>query len=118
GDKGEGVLIRSFRLQPEATTGDGERMRYKLLVQQSGRPKKDFSGSVQLVVHYAHGGRDATLQLPQGTLDKAPSHLQLSFRHYQRVEGTLSLPAGAVARSVLVRIMSGRQVKAQQTFEI
>ena len=114
GDKG--VVIRSFRVQPDAETS---KMRYRLLVQQSGKPDKDFVGSVQLRVNFTQNSRGFTLQVPD--VNAAPETLQglqLSFRHYQRVEGGFSLPPGAVARSVQVRILAGGETQLQQTFNL
>ena len=48
----------------------------------------------------------------------AAAGLELAFRHYQRVEGTVALPPGGVARSVLVRVMSSGRVIAQQSFSL
>jgi hypothetical protein len=126
------VVIRSFRLQ---ALSDSERensrepgrkqnrkpgeepqaLRYRLLVQQSGRPERDFVGAVSLTVNLQQGGRPWILQLPDAmTPDAGPP--PLSFRHYQRVEGTFELPEGAVVRSVQVKIQSNGEVRAQQTF--
>ena len=113
GDKG--VVIRSFRVQPDPETSQ---MRYRLLVQQSGKPDKDFSGSVQLRVNFVQNGRGFTLQIPDPGATDAGQGLQLAFRHYQRLEGGFSLPAGAVARSVQVRILAGGATQLQQTFNL
>jgi len=114
GDKG--VVIRSFRVQPDAETSQ---MRYRLLVQQSGKPDKDFVGSVQLRVNFTQNSRGFTLQVPDpNAAPEALRALQLSFRHYQRVEGGFSLPPGAVARSVQVRILAGGETQLQQTFNL
>jgi hypothetical protein len=114
GDKG--VVIRSFRVQPDPETSQ---MRYRLLVQQSGKPDKDFSGAVQLRVNFVQNGRGFTLQIPDpGAVTDSTQGLPLAFRHYQRVEGGFSLPAGAVARSVQVRILAGGATQLQQTFNL
>jgi hypothetical protein len=114
GDKG--VVIRSFRLQPDQETS---RLHYRLLVQQSGKPDKDFVGSVQLRVNFTQGAHGFTLLVPE---PDAPADvlqgLQLSFRHYQRIEGGFTLPAGAVAHSVQVRILAGGEAQLQQTFNL
>ncbi|MEO8186489.1 MAG: DUF6776 family protein [Burkholderiaceae bacterium] len=128
----KGVVIRSFRLQALNDTerengrepvrkanrkpGDEpQALRYRLLVQQSGRPEHDFIGAVSLTVSLHQGGRPWILQLPDATIpDAGPP--PLAFRHYQRVEGTFELPEGAVVRSVLVKIQSNGEVRAQQTF--
>lgn len=108
----KGVVIRSFRMQPD---GEPNSLRYRLLVQQSGRPDRDFVGAVTLTVNLQQGGRPWVLQLPDPGLPNA-GPAPLSFRHYQRVEGSFSIPAGAAVRSVLVRIQSDGEIRAQQTF--
>jgi outer membrane murein-binding lipoprotein Lpp len=113
GTGSKGVVIRSFRMQPD---GEPNRMRYRLLVQQSGKPQRDFVGSVQMQVNFVQNGRNFTLLVPDPSVPEAARALDLVFRHYQRVEGTLTLPAGAVARSVLVRILAGGETQTQQTF--
>lgn len=111
----QGVVIRSFRMQPDDAPSQ---MRYRLLVQQAGKPERDFVGAVQMQVNLTQGGRALTLQLPDPTVPEMAKSLELSFRHYQRVEGAFALPAGAVARSVLVRIVSSGQTKTQQSFTL
>jgi hypothetical protein len=110
----KGVVIRSFRVQAE---GEPNQMRYRLLVQQAGKPDKDFVGNVQMQVSFTQGGRSFVLSVPE---PEAPADrlLQLSFRHYQRIEGSFILPPGAVARSVLVKILAGGQTQTQQSFNL
>ena len=107
-----GVVIRSFKLQPDV---DENRMRYRLLVQQSGRPDRDFVGAVALRVTLQKDGRESMIQLPDpAKADDAQA--ALAFRHYQRVEGSFTVPAGATVRSILVTITSGGETRAQQNF--
>lgn len=114
GDKG--VVIRSFRVQPDP---ESTQMHYRLLVQQSGKPDKDFTGSVQLRVNFVQNGHGFTLQVPDpSAADDVARGMQLSFRHYQRVEGAFTLPAGAVARSVQVRVLAGGETQLQQNFNL
>jgi len=111
----KGVVIRSFRMQAD---GQPNQMRYRLLVQQAGRPQRDFVGSVKMLVNLTKGGRAMTLELPDPEAPEMVKSLELSFRHYQRVEGGFSLPAGAVAQSVLVRILADGETRAQQNFTL
>lgn len=108
----KGVVIRSFRVQPDAEPNS---LRYRLLVQQAGRPDHDFVGAVTLIVNLQQDGRAAVMQLPDPELPKA-GPAPLAFRHYQRVEGSFAVPSGSTVRSVLVRIQSGGETRAQQTF--
>jgi len=116
GKSDKGVVIRSFRVQPDP---ENAQLHYRLLVQQSGKPDRDFTGSVQLRVSFVQNGHGFTLQVPDPNgAPEAAQGMQLSFRHYQRVEGGFSLPAGAVARSVQVRILAGGETQMQQTFNL
>ncbi len=110
-----GIVIRSFRMQPEGTP---DAMRYRLLVQQAGKPERDFVGTVQMQVNVVRDGRSFSLQVPDPAVPESRRPLELSFRHYQRVEGSFTLPQGATARSVVVRIMAAGQTHAQQTFQL
>jgi len=109
-----GVVIRSFQLQPDI---DEATLRYRLLVQQSGRPDRDFVGTVVLKVSLQQDGRSTVLQLPDAA-HPAAGPAPLSFRHYQRVEGSFSVPLGTVVRSVQVTISSGGETRAQQTYSM
>jgi cell division protein FtsL len=110
-----GILIRSFRIQSD---GASDGMRYKLLVQQAGKPERDFVGVVQMQVNFVRDGRNFSLQLPDPAVPDSRRPLELSFRHYQRVEGSFTLPEGASARSVVVRVVAAGQTHAQQTFQL
>jgi hypothetical protein len=107
-----GVVIRSFKLQPDA---DETTLRYRLLVQQSGRPDRDFVGAVALKVTLQSDGRSMVLELPDAARP-GTGPARLSFRHYQRVEGSFPVPAGMTVRSVQVTITAGSETRAQQTF--
>jgi cell division protein FtsL len=110
-----GIQIRSFRMQAD---GSPDAMRYRLLVQQAGKPERDFVGAVQMQVNFVRDGRGQSMQVPDPAVPESRRALELSFRHYQRVEGTLTLPEGASARSVVVRIVAAGQTLAQQTFPL
>lgn len=114
GTGSKGVVIRSFRVQAE---GEPHQMRYRLLVQQSGKPDRDFIGTVELQVSFTQGPRSFVLTVP-GPETPPEQLLHLSFRHYQRIEGLFALPPGAVARSVLVKILAGGQTQIQQSFNL
>ncbi len=110
-----GIQIRSFRLQPD---GAPDAMRYRLLVQQAGKAERDFVGAVQMQVNFVRDGRSHSLAVPDPAVPESRRPLELSFRHYQRVEGTIALPEGATAKSVVVRIVAAGQTLAQQTFQL
>ncbi len=116
GKSDKGIVIRSFRLQPD---DEAQRMRFRLLIQQSGKADRDFVGSVQMEVRFVQNGGNFLYELPEA--DATPERskaFELSFRHYQRLEGAFTLPAGAVAHSVLVRVLASGETRAQQSFTL
>jgi hypothetical protein len=118
GKADKGIVIRSFRLQPEDEP-QSQRMRFRLLIQQSGKAERDFAGSVQLEVRFTQKGGSFIYEIPES--DATPERtkaFELSFRHYQRLEGTFTLPTGAVAQSVLVRVLAAGETQTQQSFSL
>lgn len=118
GKSDKGIVIRSFRLQPEDET-QAQRMRFRLLIQQSGKADRDFVGSVQMEVRFTEKGGNFIYEMPES--DATPERAKafdLSFRHYQRLEGTFTLPTGAVAHSVLVRVLAAGETQTQQSFNL
>jgi hypothetical protein len=116
GKSDKGIVIRSFRLQAE---DESERVRFRLLIQQSGKVERDFVGSVQMEVRFTQNGGNFLYEIPEAdaTADRTKA-FELSFRHYQRLEGTFTLPSGAVARSVLVRVLASGETQTQQSFNL
>jgi len=116
GKADKGIVIRSFRLQAE---DESPRMRFRLLIQQSGKADHDFVGAVHLQVKYSQRTTNLVYELPE--TDAPPERakaFELSFRHYQRLEGSFSLPPGAIPRSVLVQVLADGQTLAQQSFPL
>jgi hypothetical protein len=117
------VSIRNFSLQREP---EGHGIRYRLLVGQGGRVGRDFSGHVQLVLSGVQEGRAVTLRLPDdksaktlGTSVSAVPHdpkaFTLAFRTFQRLEGTIALPANWILKSVQAKVLENGTVRAQQS---
>jgi hypothetical protein len=100
GSKDGGVAVNRFMVQNDALSGE---YRYRLLLTQTGRRSKDFEGSLQFVVNLQQDGKKAVMTLPAEG-DKADKGFKLTFRFYQRVEGTFRVPAGAVVKSMQAKI--------------
>lgn len=104
----QGVAIRRLKVDQIAPN----QLRYRLLVMQGGATSQLFSGNLQLLVSTVQEGRNAMMTFP----DRSPAEQQkyaLNFRHYQRVEGVVTLPDGVVARSVQARVLEKGQLRAQ-----
>jgi hypothetical protein len=99
GDPG-GISVSRFRVQPDALPGE---YRYRLLVVQSKQRVREFRGTLQFIVDLDEGGTSSVVTIP-GESDHPPAY-NLTFKFYQRVEGTFLLPPDAVVRRVQVRVL-------------
>lgn len=92
-------------------------VRYRLLVMQGGKDKRDFNGSVQLAATVLQNGKSAIINFPDaGSHDPADTEkFHLAFKRYQRIEGLLTLPDGTEIKSIQARVLEKGQLRAQQT---
>ena len=100
GGKEGGVAVNRFLVQNDTLPGE---YRYRLLLTQTGQRSKDFQGSLQFVVNLQQDVKKIVMTLPAEG-DKAEKSFKLNFRFYQRVEGTFRVAAGAVVKSMQVRV--------------
>ncbi len=116
GGKEGSVSINRFRVQPEALPGE---YRYRLLLVQSGQRVKDFQGTLQFVLNLEQGDKKYVLTLPREEERNARDY-QISFKFFQRVEGTFKVAPDAVVRSLQVRVFENGTVapKLSQTVTI
>jgi hypothetical protein len=103
-----GVAIRRLK----AEISGPNQIRYRLLVMQKGKGERDFVGNLQFVVTVVQNGKSAMMIFPEST-STDPNKYKLGFKHYQRVEGTLTLPEGAVIKSVQARVLEKGQIRTQ-----
>ncbi len=95
------LAILRFKVEAEAVPGE---YRYRLLLRApAARRGKDFHGRVELMVNLTESGRSAMITVPEsGDIDA--SKFRLSFKHFQRAEGTFRVSPKAKVGSVQVRI--------------
>lgn len=106
----QGVTIQRLALEPVSP----DKLRYRLLVLQGGSGKQRFAGELQLVVTFEQNGQTQSLTFPN---DQSGDHekFKIGFRHYQRLEGVLTLPAGAKAKTVQARVLEKGKVKVESS---
>jgi len=103
----EGALsINRFRVQPEALPGE---YRYRLLLVQNGQRVKEFQGTLQFVLNLEQGDRKFVLTLPQEGEPNTKEY-QVSFKFFQRVEGTFKVAPGAVVKSLQIRVFENGSI--------
>ncbi|WP_240162458.1 DUF6776 family protein [Glaciimonas sp. PAMC28666] len=111
----DGIAIQRLSLQLIAPT----QLRYRSLIMRGGKIGRDFIGDVQIVVTAAVRGKSVVLTYPEknaNVVDKAG--FQLDFKYYQRIDGVVILPDGAVVKTLQARVREKGTVLAQQTVEL
>jgi hypothetical protein len=108
------LLVNRFRADPGALPGE---YRYRLLLLQGGRRDKPFQGSLQLLVTLQQDGKDAIIALPEAGAAEA---YKISFKYFQRVEGTFRVAPNARVKKVQVRVFENgsSQERATQSFNL
>jgi hypothetical protein len=108
------LLINRFRVEQETLPGE---FRYRLLLLQGGRRDKPFQGNLQLLVTLQQDGKDAIITLPE---EGAAETYGISFKYFQRIEGTFRVAPGARVKMVQVRIFESgsNQARATQSFNL
>jgi len=93
---------------------------YSVLVVRGGSPRDEVVGTLTLqatVQPPPAGGsavRPVVLTLPDEQPDSAAA-LKLKFKYYQRLEGTIRVPPGALVRSVTARAFEAGQTTPRAT---
>jgi hypothetical protein len=64
---------------------------------------KDFQGTLQFVLNLEQGGRKFVQTLPPEN-EKNSKQYHLSFKFFQRVEGTFKVAPGTVVKSLQIRV--------------
>ena len=105
-----GVSIR--RLKAEII--EPSQLKYRLLVMQGGKGARDFVGDLQLAVTVLQDGKNVIMLFPEANSTDA-AKFKLGFRHYQRIEGVVTLPEGVAIKTVQARILDNGQIRAQHS---
>ncbi len=96
----EGELgVHRLKLERDKMPGE---YHLRMLLVQSGKRAKEFSGSYQLVATVLENGLRTTHLFPQNASGNA--QFKLSFKYYQRVEQSIQLPQNAQLENIQVRI--------------
>jgi hypothetical protein len=107
-----GITIQKLTVEPVAPN----QLRYRALVMQGGSGKQRFSGNLQLAVMAQQGNQTTNLVFPN---DQSPEQdkFKIGFKYYQRLDGMVTLPDGAIVKNVQARILENGQVRAQKAIE-
>jgi hypothetical protein len=113
--KEPGITINRLQVEPNGNPGQ---YRYRLLAAaQGGKKDREFKGSVQLMVGLHQDGKSAMIVIPEQG-DPARHRFNISFKHFQRVDGTFQVPSGARVTSVEARLIQDGVTRASQTITL
>lgn len=110
-----GVLIHTFVVEREGST---DAYRYSLVLTRNMRNDRLISGTVDLSLSGEMQGALKQLSLKDISVSE-DSELSFKFKHFQRLEGRLTLPKGFVPHRVYVKVQTRgkRATDAEKTFD-
>ena len=111
-DSGKPGTISIQRLSAERASDDA--YRYSLLIVRGGKPSDEFSGQLTVEASLVDKNGPMTIELP-GDQPEHASELQLKFKYYQRVEGTISVPPGSELKSLQAKVIEQGQASPRAT---
>jgi hypothetical protein len=95
------LSVLRFKVEPDVLPGE---FRYRLLLLASGaRRGRDFQGRLELAVSLTEDGRSAIITVP-GQAESEGSAFRLSFKHFQRIDGSFRVSPKARVGSVQLRV--------------
>ncbi len=106
----QGIAIRRLKVDLVAPN----QLRYRILVMQGGKGTVDFNGNLQFAVTTTQGGKSVMILFPDAKGTDADKY-KISLKHYQRLEGILTLPDGVAVKVVQARVLERGQMRTQQS---
>lgn len=110
---GVGLSIQSFEVERE---GNSQAYRYRLVLTQDMKSDKVVSGTVDMSIAGVQDG--LTKRVSSDELRSGESrHIEFEFKHFQKIEGTFTLPTGFSPHSVSVQLMDDGETVTERTFD-
>lgn len=111
----------SFSIAGSKLGVEAGQLRFRLLLTRGARTgsimgrqqEPEFAGRLEFQLDPEGKGNGAMIRVPSSE-EVGAGATQVRFRYFQRVEGSLALPAGIVPKQVLVRLMEGDRLRASQ----
>jgi len=111
--EGAGVGIPKIHSMKVAKGNRAGDYQYNILLVQTGKRDKMVQGSLQLVLNGMQAGTPVALTVSEG---QAPlKGVKVSFKYYQRIEGTFSIPSQLSAQALQARFFEQGSVQPKLT---
>ena len=106
---GAGLVIRGL----QARMASASQLHYTILLGYGAKKAQPgFEGRLRLVLQAQKDGKPLTLEFPT---EEGAARYQLTVEDYQRIDGTLDLPAGVQATGLKVTLTGGKTSVSQTT---
>jgi len=106
------LSVLRFKVEPDVLPGE---FRYRLLLLASGpRRGREFQGRLELAVSLTEEGRGAIITVP-GQAEPDGAAFRLSFKHFQRIDGSFRVDPKAKVGSVQLRIYENGSAEPKLT---
>lgn len=109
----QGITLQNAKIEMAAPG----QLRYRALVMQGGKAVRDFSGEMHISLTLVQGGKPVMMEFPDAKAGES-AKLKLSFKHYQRIEGQISLPEGASVKNVQMTVLEKGELRAKQAVNL
>ena len=109
----DGISVKRIKAEILAPN----QLKYRVLVMQGGKSKSDFGGEMQLILTLVQTGKPVMMQFPDAKLGEA-GKLKLFFKYYQRLEGIIAIPEGAIVKAIQVKVLEKGLQRAQQSINL
>jgi hypothetical protein len=109
----DGISVKRIKAEMLAPN----QLQYHVLVMQGGKSKLDFGGEMQINLTLVQAGKPAMMQFPDVKSGES-GKLKLLFKHYQRLEGVIALPEGAIVKAIQVKVLEKGLQRAQQSINL
>ena len=109
--KSAALTVNRFRVRRDTVPGE---YRYRLLLVQTGQRVTEFRGKLQFVLNLEQGDRQFVVMLPPESEKKVKDY-ELSFKFFQRIEGTFKVSPEAVLKSMEVRVFENGATQPKLT---
>jgi len=109
----QGITLQKTKIEIAAPN----LLRFRALVMQGGKAEREFSGELHINLTLMQDGKPVMMEFPDPKSGDS-SKLKLSFKHYQRLEGQISLPEGAVVKSAQMTVLEKGELRAKQAISL
>lgn len=109
----QGPAIRGADFKKEANN----KLSFRLLLVQNSQAMTEFEGQIHFILKTLDNQKNSVnISYPNPTSANTawPASWPVKFKQYQKLEGSVTIPAGSIPQSVTVRLMRDHKIQAER----